>query len=334
MEVRWKVNSFAMEGRTDGKNLRAISTNLAPRRVILVHGIPESYADLSRYAAKMLGGSMQVWTPGGGSSTTPMALPPAAADAAEGDNEAAAAGAAAAVAEAEAAMMVQLQFDSKVLDVGLEEDWTDTEAQWESAAPPLTFKEWGTTAWPWSTRWPRSKAWTPMGCPWCGASGPWPWPVRGTAAARARGRQQRRHPRGAATRPFCPRTGTCCSPRRRNGDRCGKSCRRRGSTRSSRSAPRGLLRLHHCGRLGQPGHARGPAERDVLSGAGRHLFAGLWHSRVGIEERTAKAKQCSWINGGCCALFFVFSFLCEEENVQRTQLTQGFAQLQVRNCQN
>ena len=149
VEVRWKVKSFAMEGRTDGKNLRAILTNLAPRRVILVHGTPESYADLSRYAAKMLGGSMQVWTPGGssGSSTAPVALPPAAAEAAEGDNEAAAVAAAAAAAavaaEAEAAMMVQLQFDSKVLDVGLEEEGADAEAQWGSAAPPLTLKEMG-----------------------------------------------------------------------------------------------------------------------------------------------------------------------------------------------
>ncbi|GAB5032858.1 cleavage and polyadenylation specificity factor subunit 2 [Nannochloropsis oceanica] len=182
VEVRWKVKAFSMEGRTDGKNLRAILQNLAPRRVIFVHGTQESFGELSRYVGKMLGGSTKVWTPplqqllqlqqlqqGGGLGGLIGAAAAAAAAAAgtsdggpvvEGEAGAVAAAAAAAAAAATATaaaaaatamaavLTVQLQFDSKVLDVGLEEEGTGERAwgageEEDEKVPPLVLKEMG-----------------------------------------------------------------------------------------------------------------------------------------------------------------------------------------------
>jgi hypothetical protein len=42
LDVNWRVKYFNMEGRTDGKNMRAILNHLCARRVILVHGSEEA----------------------------------------------------------------------------------------------------------------------------------------------------------------------------------------------------------------------------------------------------------------------------------------------------
>lgn len=47
----WGCRCFNMEGRTDGKNLRAILGKLLPRNVIVVHGTEEAVREVSRLAA-------------------------------------------------------------------------------------------------------------------------------------------------------------------------------------------------------------------------------------------------------------------------------------------
>jgi Cft2 family RNA processing exonuclease len=152
VEVRWRVKAFNLEGRTDGKSLRAVLASLAPRRLILVHGNPDALADLRRFTSKMLGGATQVSVP----SDPPPPLveegeieidisedgeegseqqPPSPEEGGQQQhqqqqNQQQAAQAKAAAAEekrraheeAEAASVVQMRFDTKVLDVGLEDD--------------------------------------------------------------------------------------------------------------------------------------------------------------------------------------------------------------------
>ena len=135
VEVRWKVKVFHMEGRTDGKNLRAVLTNLAPRRVIFVHGTDESYGDLKRYASKMLGGTTEVWVPGKGEEK-------------EKETEEGGEGGEGGIGHS-SSMMVKLQFDTKVLDVGLEEPeagggYGQEGGGWGVYPPPvLALKEMG-----------------------------------------------------------------------------------------------------------------------------------------------------------------------------------------------
>lgn len=53
VEVRWQARCFNLEGRTDGKNLRAILGKLLPRHVILVHGSPEAMGEVKRHAPSL-----------------------------------------------------------------------------------------------------------------------------------------------------------------------------------------------------------------------------------------------------------------------------------------
>lgn len=148
VEVRWRVKAFGLEGRTDGKSLRAALASLAPRRLILVHGSPDALADLRRFASKMLGGATQVSVPGepppplledDGEIDLSLSLSAAGSGQGQGqggpegvDPERAAAAQARAAAaeerrraheEAAAAAVVQMRFDTQVLDVGLEDEW-------------------------------------------------------------------------------------------------------------------------------------------------------------------------------------------------------------------
>lgn len=142
VEVRWRVKAFNLEGRTDGKSLRAVLASLAPRRLILVHGSPDALADLRRFASKMLGGATQVSVPAEpppplleDDGEIDLSLSAAGSDGGPGPEKAEKAAAAAAAAEekrraheeAVAASMVQMRFDSKVLDVGLEDEWAAEE---------------------------------------------------------------------------------------------------------------------------------------------------------------------------------------------------------------
>jgi cleavage and polyadenylation specificity factor subunit 2 len=52
-QVRWRVKAFNLDGRTDGKNLRAVLSRLSPRRLILVHGSREAVAEMRKYAHKV-----------------------------------------------------------------------------------------------------------------------------------------------------------------------------------------------------------------------------------------------------------------------------------------
>ncbi|TFJ86318.1 hypothetical protein NSK_002526 [Nannochloropsis salina CCMP1776] len=149
VEVRWRVRAFPMEGRSDGKNLRAILTNLAPRNIIFVRGTPESFTDLTLHAGKMLGPSTRLWTPPGpgkGGQEEQLGELVGVLDglvggsAAEGAMAASLAAAAAAAAT-EAARTVGIRFESKVTDVSLEED--EGEEEWRGEAAPLVLKEMG-----------------------------------------------------------------------------------------------------------------------------------------------------------------------------------------------
>jgi len=53
IDVRWQIKAINLDGRADSRNRRAILSLLAPRRVILVHGLPDATEDLRSHAAKI-----------------------------------------------------------------------------------------------------------------------------------------------------------------------------------------------------------------------------------------------------------------------------------------